>query len=359
MDFAHEKTPVRGRSLDAMVIEEIASYDKVFYSQSISLSSITYTVRYPLHVWRGAAFGVLDAPRGECGGMASGALVRAVREVDTMNEQLECSQEIVARAIEQLRPYAVVMMMSGGDDSLTAYHVSKALGVHIDAIIHVNTGTGIPATTQFVRSVGEQADERYFEADATGAYERYVLRKGFFGRGLIAHTYAYHLLKADGFRKIISNEFRQRKRGRNILLLNGARQHESENRMFTMKEPIQRENKTSRNWWVNVINDWTKPQCRAFLNECGVERNPVTKNLCRSGECLCGSMQTQEERQEAAFFYPDWGRWLDELERAVIEKHGWGWGVEMPASLKQEKAGQLRLPGFQPMCVGCNAKYSE
>jgi 3'-phosphoadenosine 5'-phosphosulfate sulfotransferase (PAPS reductase)/FAD synthetase len=270
-----------------------------------------------------------------------------------MDDQCQQSQDIIDRALRELRPYAVIMMLSGGDDSLTAYHVARALGVHIDAIIHVKTGTGIPDTTQFVRRVGEQAEEQYFEADATGAYEDYVLRKGFFGRGLIAHTYAYHLLKADGFRKLISQHFRQGKRGRDILLLNGARQHESENRMFTMKEPIQRENQTSRNWWVNIINDWTKLQCRAFLNERGIERNPVTRNLCRSGECMCGTMQNAEERREAAFFYPQWGAWLDNLEREVIARHGWGWGIEMPQSLKQERAGQIPFPGFQPMCVGC------
>jgi len=270
-----------------------------------------------------------------------------------MTDHLEQSREIVMRAMSDLVPYATIMMLSGGDDSLTAYHVAHKLGVHIDAIIHINTGTGIPETTQFVNRLGEVAPERYLSADASGAYERYTMRKGFFGRGLIGHSYAYHLLKADGFRKLISQHFRQRVRGRNILLLNGARQHESENRMFTMRESIQRENKSSRNWWVNVINDWTKPQCRAFLEEHEIARNPVTRNICRSGECMCGTMQNDDERREAAFFYPEWGAWLNDLERAVIAKHGWGWGREMPKSLKQEKAGQMPLPGFQPMCVGC------
>ena len=270
-----------------------------------------------------------------------------------MNENIEQSTEIIQRAITELQPYAIIAMVSGGDDSLTTYHVARQVGIKLDAILHINTGTGIPETTEFVRKVGEEAPEKYLEASAGKAYEDYVLRKGFFGRGHIGHTYAYHLLKAEHFRRVISREFRQRKRGRNILLINGARQAESNNRMFTMREAIQRENKGSRNYWVNIINHWTKPECHAFLGELGITRNPVAEKLCRSGECMCGTMQSHEERQEAAFWYPQWGQWLDSLEKQVMVKYPWGWGENIPKWLAQEKQGQLRLPGFQPMCTDC------
>lgn len=268
-------------------------------------------------------------------------------------DKLESSREIVNRAVIKLNPYAIVVMVSGGDDSLTAYHVARFLDISIDAIIHVVTGTGIPETTEYVRKMAESATERYLEANASGVYESYVLRKGFFGRGLIAHTYAYHLLKADGFRSLLSKNIRQGVRGRKIILLNGARRNESSNRMFTMREPIQREKKNSSNWWVNIINDWSKADCQAFLAEMDIKRNPVTEKLCRSGECMCGTMQSQEERREAAFWYPDWGRWLDNLEHRVVQKFPWRWGDNIPTWWKQEQKGQLRLFEFQPMCMDC------
>jgi 3'-phosphoadenosine 5'-phosphosulfate sulfotransferase (PAPS reductase)/FAD synthetase len=277
-------------------------------------------------------------------------------------EKIEGSRQIVRKALIQTHHshYATIVMLSGGDDSLTALNVARYIGfLKIDAILHVRTGTGIPETSEFVRKLGESSHERYFEFDAGTAYEDYVMRKGFFGRGMNAHAYAYHLLKADGFRKIISREFRQGKRGRDILLINGARQDESENRMFTMREPIQREQKGSRNWWVNIINDWTKAECRAFLNEQGIDRSPVTKNLCRSGECMCGTMQSQQERAEAAFFYPQWGQWLNDLEARVIKRHPWGWGENIPQWFTLEQAGQMRLFDFQPMCQSCTAHKEE
>lgn len=271
-------------------------------------------------------------------------------------ESIEQSRAIVERAILDLKPYAIVMMFSGGDDSLTAYHVSRYLDVKLDSIIHIHTGTGIPETLDFVRQVSEMASVRYLETSAGDTYEEYVLRKGFFGRGHLGHTYAYHLLKADGFRHLISKHIRQGKRGRPILLLNGARQQESTNRMFTMKEPIQQEKKGSNNWWVNIINNWTKQDCLGFLKEFGIERNPVSFTLHRSGECMCGTMQSQEEREEAAYWFPQWGKWLNDLERRVMEQHPWRWGDNMPKWLQQEKNGQLRLFDFQPLCVGCNRK---
>lgn len=273
--------------------------------------------------------------------------------------KLESSKAIIERAMLEHPPYAIVAMVSGGTDSLTALNVARYLNVQIDAILHIRTGTGIPETSEFVRALGEASPERYFEFDAGSAYEDYVMRKGFFGRGMKAHAYAYHVLKADGFRKIISREFRQRKRGRDILLINGARQDESENRMFTMREPIQRETKKSSNWWVNIINDWTKPECLAFLREFGIEPSPVTKNLCRSGECMCGTMQSNDERKEAAFFYPEWGTWLDDLEKRVTEKFPWQWGDDIPQWFSMEQKGQLRLFDFQPMCTSCNARTTE
>jgi 3'-phosphoadenosine 5'-phosphosulfate sulfotransferase (PAPS reductase)/FAD synthetase len=271
---------------------------------------------------------------------------------NSWKNKLENSKAIIHRAITDLHPYAIVMMFSGGDDSLTAYHVARYLHVPVDAIMHIHTGTGIPATLEFVRNIGMSAPERYLETSAGKAYEEYVLRKGFFGIGIQAHSFAYHLLKADGFRKLISKHFRQRKRGRNVLLLNGARQHESDNRMFTMQESIQRESKAP-NWWVNIINDWTKYDCLDFLDEMGIERNPVAFTLHRSGECMCGTMQSQEERQEAAYWYPQWGQWLDDLESRVVENFPWLWGEDPSQWRKQEWNGQLRLFDFTPMCVEC------
>lgn len=267
------------------------------------------------------------------------------------------SQEIVNQAIADYQPYAIVMMFSGGDDSLTAYHVAKTLDVQLDYFLHGVTGTGIPQTTEFARQVGEQGGLKYIEANAGDAYEKYVWRKGFFGMGEQAHTMAYHILKHQRFRHTLSVEIRKRRRNRNILLINGARWQESRNRERMKHQPIREDESNACNVWVNIIHDWIKHDCQQFLRD--YERNPVTELLCRSGECMCGTMQSQEQRQEAAYWFPEWGQWLDELDKAVKEKHGWGWGEPTPSWLKERKNGQIAMSGFLPMCHSCEFRNAK
>jgi 3'-phosphoadenosine 5'-phosphosulfate sulfotransferase (PAPS reductase)/FAD synthetase len=270
-----------------------------------------------------------------------------------MNDLLKRSREIVNQAIADYQPYAIVIMFSGGDDSLTAYHLAKALEVPATHFLHGVTGTGIPQTTEFARRIGKESGLCYIEANAGKTYEKYIWRKGFFGVGDAAHLLAYHELKNHHFEKALSRHIRKGQRERPILLINGARWQESRNRERMKEQPVKlaRKNRPNYNIWVNIINDWTRLDCTEFLAD--YQRNPVTELLHRSGECMCGTMQSQEQRKEAAFWFPEWGRWLDELETAVKDKHGWGWGESIPTWFSQAKAGQLFLDGFMPMCHKC------
>jgi 3'-phosphoadenosine 5'-phosphosulfate sulfotransferase (PAPS reductase)/FAD synthetase len=267
------------------------------------------------------------------------------------DQLLEESAEIVNTAIEQYKPYAIVLMLSGGDDSLLTYEVCKRIGVKIDYIMHGVTGTGLPATTQFVKNLVEQSGITYLEANAGAAYEDYVKRKGFFGKGLGAHQFSYHVLKATPFRKAVSKHIRQRKRNRPILLLNGVRFDESDNRSDKLGDnPYNTDPAAKNNIWVNVVHWWTTKDRDDFLSENNIERNPVSIALGRSGECMCGTMQNQAARLKAAEFDPEWGKWLDNLEREVATLHGFGW-AQSAKSKKKTSQGDL----FQPMCTGCKA----
>lgn len=271
-----------------------------------------------------------------------------------LKEKLEESRGIVARAIEEYNPYAIVVMVSGGDDSLTALNVARYLNIPYTHIIHGNTRTGIQETTDFVRGLTEGDPAIYLEADAGTAYEDYIARKGFFGKGLTAHDYAYRILKATTFRKIVSKEIRQRKRNRNVLFLNGARRQESPRRMVTMINPYRIDPGAPTNIWVNIINEWSKGDCLDFLGEMGISRNPVSELLHRSGECMCGTMQSKDEGEEAAFWFPKWGQWRDEMEKlARVNGFDWGWSEQMPR--KQRPV----CNEFSPMCTGCVLKNHE
>jgi len=284
-----------------------------------------------------------------------------------MKGLLDKSLKIYRDAEKKFKPDAVVSMVSGGNDSAVAYHVAKEIGIPMDYIIHLNTGTGIQETTDFVRSYYGNQPVEYLEANAGDAYEKYVRRKGFFGRGFIAHTYAYHILKAGPLQKVISKHIRKGKRGVKVLLLNGARADESANRKINLPDVFNIDPSQNGNIWVNIIHHWSKEDCKEYLRTRDVKINPVTKNLCRSGECMCGTMQSDEDRYEASLLYPKWGEWLDNLQDEVVKKFPWKWGREQPDWYKDLSKGQMGIFGehekyshqFQPMCVDCKVNSNK
>ena len=71
---------------------------------------------------------------------------------------------------------------------------------------------------------------------------------------------------------------------------------------------------------------------------------------------MCGTMQKLEERQEAAYWFPEWGKWLDNLEAKVAQKYPWKWG-EQPSKETLRLTKQMRAQmEFQPLCVNCHNK---
>ena len=189
------------------------------------------------------------------------------------------------------------------------------------------------------------------------------MRKGFFGVGERAHTFAFHILKESHFSKAVSKHIRKRQRNFPILFINGARRLESENRMKTMVNPYRVDPYQKNNIWVNIINEWKNGQPAEYLEGCGVKRNPVSVALCRSGECMCGTMQSIENYAEAKAFSPKWGEQMDSLRKKVIKKFPWDWGTNPPPTWALEKKGQGNLftgyhEDFQPMCSGCKTNFS-
>jgi len=190
---------------------------------------------------------------------------------------LDQSKQTIEIAIKQYQPKAIAMMFSGGDDSLTAYHVLKQLDYTLDCVIFGNTRTGIPDTAQFIENEVSRNNDKLVIADAGSSYERYVRRKGFFGKGHTAHNFSYHVLKKEHFEKAVSRHLRKGRKNYPILFVNGARRQESQNRMVSMKEATQ----------VN------------------------------------------------------WGKWLDKLEKEVVKNFPWKWGQNISKQHLAEQEGQL------------------
>ena len=87
-----------------------------------------------------------------------------------MNELLERSQEIVRGAVADYKPYATVMMFSGGRDSMLAYQVAKQLGVQIDFVLHGNTRTVGAHKTRLLEDIVAEIDGFFDVARAEGIH---------------------------------------------------------------------------------------------------------------------------------------------------------------------------------------------
>ncbi len=237
-------------------------------------------------------------------------------------------------------------MVSGGHDSAACHALALELGLPITLTIHGRTGCGLQGATDYV-TANYGTDAPLAVADAGDAYQDYVLRKGFFGKGIDAHSFAYRILKAQPFRKVISSELRRGKRNTPVLLLNGAFKAESTNRKTHLRRARQ-DPAAPMNIWFNLMHDWSAEMRDEYLRTRNVPLSPVAQALCRSGECMCGTMQTAAERLEAAAYDPGWGKRLDDLEAEAFSLHGFGWGQSAPR--KNPKQPDL----FMPMCVGCS-----
>jgi hypothetical protein len=192
------------------------------------------------------------------------------------------------------------------------------------------------------------------EGDAGTAFEDYVKRKGFFGRGVGAHQFSYHILKSQPFQTCLSKNIVKRQRGRKLILLNGVRIEESDNRAdnFADNPYTYRHNQI----WVNIIHWWSKKECLELLDSENIPRSPVAIALGRSGECNCGTVQTEADRILASKYDPEWGEWMKRLRKFAIGKFGWDIGQNPDKKMLEEiKQQNKKTSDFMPMCVGCKA----
>lgn len=241
-------------------------------------------------------------------------------------------------------PAAVLALFSGGSDSSVMLHVIRDL---VDAVLFLDTGTGIPQTREFVRATCAEYGLKLIEqAPPDKTYEEIVLEYGF--PGPAAHLETYVWLKERGIHAV--RRRLQRFRGDRIVLLTGVRLAESSRRMGHVK-PVVRKNSLV---WVAPILDWTDADMNAYRKQYGVKRSEVADNLHMSGECLCGAFAQPGELEQIRFFYPEVAARIRALEAKVAAtgNRACVWGVRPPGEDHQDE----HLAGM--LCSSC-ARRSE
>ncbi|SED08398.1 phosphoadenosine phosphosulfate reductase family protein [Streptomyces sp. 2133.1] len=286
----------------------------------------------------------------------------------TLDEAIARSHEILTEALDAYPVVGTFWLSSGGGDSGAVGHLMRG---RFDAVLHVNTGTGIPATTQYVHDVAAAWGDTLHELHPKNAYADLVrgkviattgpnkgirpVWKGF--PGPAGHKVMYRHLKDEPLmrfrRSIVGNEGRTRK----IIYLSGMRWAETERR-FRNAEAIDPDGAII---WVSPLVHWTDAHMREYRaryrcqqpHEHAAHRlcfdealplNEVTEHLHMSGECLCGAYAKPGELDEIEFFYPQTAARLRALERAV-EAEGipaCKWGRKPPNSAQDSgPAGRL------------------
>lgn len=278
-------------------------------------------------------------------------------EIEEPRTLLDESFSVLDEARELHSPRAVFALFSGGHDSLTATAVAfewaQARDVPLKAA-HINTGTGIPQTTEFVREICADRGWDLLEYTPPVPYEEIVLEYGF--PGPAQHGLMYQRLKERCLRQLV-REHKEEMKDR-IMLVTGVRSEESLRRMRHV-ERIQRE---GAQVWAADIWNWTKVDCNREIERRGLPRNPVVDMLHMSGECLCGAFAKPGELKEIEGWFPEVAARFKELELKVEAAglRGCRWGQRPPRVHRD----QMKLLFGQdwddaptgPLCTTCVAE---
>jgi 3'-phosphoadenosine 5'-phosphosulfate sulfotransferase (PAPS reductase)/FAD synthetase len=242
------------------------------------------------------------------------------------------------------KPVATFLLVSGGNDSMV---VLDALGDQADAVLHVNTGIGIPETTEFVREQVAASGLPLIEAHPPVPYEELLpLFGGFPAPTYKGHRFFYRNLKERAMRAVFREHgMRRGWRGR-FLLLSGIRKDESSRRMGAATAT----HRDGCQVWANPLLDVTNGGMAAYRAEHAVPQSAVAAKIHMSGECLCGSFAHPGEREELRFWFPEFIERIEGMEERARAKglRRCEWGAKW---IGDDVSTLVRSPG--PLCSHC------
>lgn len=260
--------------------------------------------------------------------------------------------DVLDEAFDAYKPALVFTLFSGGHDSLTATWIGQKWAAErkvFAPVVHVNTGTGIPETRQFVIDTVQRHGWPIIELHPPRSYESLVMEMGFPGPGYHDRL-AYPRLKERCFRNLT----RLVPNGEKVMFITGVRSDESERRT----EHVERIQDRGRIVWAAPIWDWSKLDCNRLIADEGLERNRVVDLIHMSGECLCGTMARKGELDEIAQWFPEKAAEIraleDRVEAAGLRACRWG---KRPPAVAREQMRAFLTPNdgsFPMLCAGCS-----
>jgi len=244
-----------------------------------------------------------------------------------------------------------VALVSGGMDSTVAAHVAVRWGP-ADLLVYLDTGTGLDDNREYVEQLADTLGVQLWTLRTKVSYEDRVDQHGFPGPS--QHSRMYRSLKERQIGRLATLSSGRGNKS-DLHLYTGVRRQESQRRMANV-EPDQ----DGPRWtWHAPIHDWSKAECRQYVDQFDLPRNPLWDDLGRSGDCFCGCFASPEEKLdlEAAgqIEHADWLRNLESKSDHDDERGVWGWGELSKAEIRAERVGDDQMT----LCSTCGVTLPD
>lgn len=240
-------------------------------------------------------------------------------------ERIDAAHTIIAAAVAEWQPVAIVSLYSGGYDSAVATHVTyqrQPVPVwSIDTRLSADGWRDYVATT--AATLGW--DHAIYSNDAGYAeFEAWVAKCGA-PRGPLGHSRAYARLKERGLYRILAQYKTQR--SEKVLFVSGIRRAESATRA-RIDVPFNRLGH-SNIIFVNPILDWTDNDVTHYRWDHAIPENPFYRTVRGSGDCQCNWGNFITSRTLRQYSPILWAERVSAIDRVSRERHGYGWDGEI------------------------------
>lgn len=244
-----------------------------------------------------------------------------------------------------------VALVSGGMDSTVAAHV--AVEKHgVDLLAYLDTGTGLDENREYIEELADTLGIQIWTLRTHESYEEKVREHGFPGPS--RHAMMYSSLKERQIGKL-ATVANGRGNDSRLHLWTGVRRQESRRRMAHVEAVQEAERWT----WHAPIHDWSKQECRDYVDEHDLPRNELWDTLGRSGDCFCGCFGSPLEKLDLrAAGCEHHAEWIESLEDSVDvsdETSRWAWGAMSDAEQRAVRADEDDAQML--LCSTCGADY--
>lgn len=251
-------------------------------------------------------------------------------------------------------------LFSGGHDSLASTHYCMEEG-ETEAVLHLDTTTGIPENQDFVIETCEEFDWPLRIERAPITLRDFALRigedddpMGFPGPGF--HRLAYIYLKERSLQSIAyESDFKPH-------YWTGVREDESQRRM---KVGIEHRKEIEKWIWFAPLMKWTDEDLDWYFAHYDLPENSVVEAIHRSGECFCGAFgHRDEELIDLQANYPEHYEYIRSMEQDVIDALGpesdrayWAHGKLSKSDITHLKS--LRNETDMMLCMDCRNQNQQ